>query len=120
MTAWGVCEDLAEVQNPETILMRTYYVYILASAGKTLYVGVTNNLQRRVLEHKQGLHDGFTKRYNAFKLVHVETASNIRAAILCEKRLKWWQREWKIKLIETTNPGWLDLAADWYEDDSKK
>ncbi|MSP83475.1 MAG: GIY-YIG nuclease family protein [Alphaproteobacteria bacterium] len=90
--------------------MRDYYVYILAS-GKhgTLYVGVTNNLIRRVQEHREHLVKGFTKRYGVTKLVHYETTPDVRAAIQREKRLKQWNRAWKIALIEETNPDWRDL-----------
>jgi len=96
--------------------MRTYYVYVMASAGRTLYVGVTSDLQRRVIEHKQGVVDGFTKKYQADRLVYFEQTSDVRSAIQREKRLKWWPRKWKVKLIETTNPEWKDLAEDWYDE----
>jgi putative endonuclease len=87
-----------------------YHVYILASHRHgTLYIGVTNNLVLRVREHKDGLHEGFTRRYHVCLLVHFEVFRDIRDAILREKRLKKWNRAWKIELIEKTNPRWEDL-----------
>jgi putative endonuclease len=89
---------------------RSYWVYILASAiGGTLYIGVTNNLIRRVCEHKMGLADGFTKKYRVHRLVYFEQYNDIEAAIVREKRLKKWNRAWKIQLIEELNPNWDDL-----------
>ncbi len=93
-----------------------YYVYILASERNgTLYVGVTNNIVRRVWEHKEGVAEGFTKKYNVKRLVYVEEHSQIGAAIHREKRLKEWQRKWKLDLIEKDNPNWDDLyeQLDW-------
>ena len=92
---------------------RTYYVYILASARNgTLYTGVTGNLARRIWEHRTGAIDGFTKRYNVNRLVHIETFSDIGAAIAREKAIKRWKRSWKLELIEQANPDWRDLFAD--------
>lgn len=88
----------------------TYYVYILASRKHgTLYVGVTNDLLRRVFEHREHLAEGFTKKHDVTKLVYFEPFENIEAAIVREKRLKVWKRDWKIKLIEESNPEWVDL-----------
>ena len=90
-----------------------YYVYILASQRNgTLYIGVTNDLARRVYEHREGLVAGFTKRYGVKKLVHFETHQNVRAAIQREKTLKHWVRAWKVALIEEDNPEWRDLYED--------
>ncbi len=87
-----------------------YYVYILASKKNgTLYIGVTNNLIRRVYEHKNGLIDGFTKKYNVHILVYYEVVSDIGSAIQREKRMKKWNRQWKIELIEKENVDWQDL-----------
>lgn len=92
-------------------MMKQYYVYILASRHNgTLYIGVTNDLKRRIVEHKSGLVDGFSKKYSVDRLVHFEHYEDIRNAILREKRLKTWKREWKIRLIEETNPEWRDLT----------
>jgi len=89
---------------------RCYWIYILASAiGGTLYIGVTNNLVRRVYEHKMGLADGFTKKYHVHRLVYFEQYSDVAAANLREKRLKRWNRAWKVRLIEELNPNWDDL-----------
>lgn len=90
--------------------MNTFYVYILASKRNgTLYIGVTNNIIRRVFEHKNDLIDGFTKKYGVHRLVYYEQTEDIRSAIQREKRLKKWNRQWKIKLIEKHNPDWKDL-----------
>ncbi|MFA5309984.1 MAG: GIY-YIG nuclease family protein [Dehalococcoidales bacterium] len=87
-----------------------YYVYILASQRNgTLYIGVTNDLIRRVYEHKQGLIKGFTRKYRVHTLVHFEQCENIEAAISREKQLKSWQRKWKLELIEKANPLWEDI-----------
>jgi putative endonuclease len=89
---------------------RSYWVYILASRiGGTLYIGVTNDLIRRVYEHRMGLADGFTKKYGVHRLVYFEQYSDIEAAIVREKRLKKWNRAWKIRCIEERNPNWDDL-----------
>ena len=93
--------------------MNFYYVYILASQKNgTLYIGVTNNLNQRVLIHKLDLDKGFTQKYQVHRLVYVEEYRDVRQAIQREKRLKKWNRSWKIKLIEKENPGWSDLAGD--------
>jgi putative endonuclease len=91
----------------------TYYVYILASRPNgTLYVGATNDLVRRVYEHKQGVVAGFTKRYVVHRLAHFEAFDEIAEAIAREKRLKHWLRKWKLELIENTSPDWRDLYED--------
>jgi len=87
------------------------YVYIMASGKNgTLYIGITSNLQDRVCKHKQGLLGGFTKKYNIKNLVYHEVFGDIKEAIVREKQLKKWKRNWKIKLIEKDNPGWEDLS----------
>jgi putative endonuclease len=89
---------------------RSYYVYILASRiGGTLYTGVTNDLIRRVYEHKSGTAESFTKDYGVIRLVYFECFDEIEQAIRREKRLKKWPRAWKITLIEKENPDWIDL-----------
>ena len=96
------------------IVSMIYYVYILASKRNgTLYIGFTNDLQRRMYEHKEWLLDGFTKEYGVHILVHFEETNEIQAAIQSEKQLKKWNRAWKIGLIEETNPGWNDLSLEW-------
>ena len=87
-----------------------YYVYIMASSSGTLYIGVTNNLGRRVFEHKKGLVEGFSKKYGCHKLVYYEHYSDIRQAIKREKQLKGWLRIKKQNLIKTMNPSWKDLS----------
>jgi putative endonuclease len=90
-----------------------YWVYILANKpGGTLYIGVTNNLVRRVYEHRGGLADGFTKRYDIKMLVYFESLETIAAALQREKNIKHWSREWKIDLIVASNPDWRDLFDD--------
>jgi putative endonuclease len=89
---------------------RSYWVYILASrVGGTLYIGVTNDLIRRIYEHKSKVFAGFTKQYDVGRLVYFEQFSDIENAIRREKRLKKWNRAWKIRLIEESNPNWVDL-----------
>ncbi len=90
--------------------MKTYYVYILASKRiGTLYIGVTNDLLRRVYEHKNNLIEGFTGKYQVHQLIYHETTSEVTAALRREKQRKKWKRAWKIELIEKNNPQWIDL-----------
>lgn len=92
---------------------KTYYVYILASKKNgTLYIGVTNDLERRTFEHKAKITKGFTKKYDVGLLVYFEEYDNPYDAIHREKKLKKWKRKWKMNLIEDTNPRWKDLAQD--------
>ena len=92
----------------------TYYVYILASKPNgTLYIGVTNNLEKRTYEHKNHLVKGFTEKYNVNILVYFEETNDIQEAIKREKQLKKWNRKWKLELIEKVNPHWNDLSKDW-------
>jgi putative endonuclease len=89
---------------------KTYWVYILASTlGGILYIGVTNDLVRRIYEHRMDLADGFTKKYVIHRLVYFEPYNDVELAIKREKRLKKWNRAWKIRLIEAANPNWDDL-----------
>jgi putative endonuclease len=93
--------------------MKQYYVYILASKKNgTLYIGVTNNLPKRVYEHKNNLIEGFTRKYNVHNLVYYESYSDIYAAIAREKAIKKRKRAWKTELIEKSNPLWKDLYCD--------
>lgn len=94
--------------------MSSFSVYILASRTRKLYIGVTSNLHGRVYAHKAGLTPGFTSKYRIDRLVYFETTPNSRAAIEREKQIKGWSRKKKIRLIEETNLGWIDLAANWY------
>ena len=90
--------------------MKSYFVYILASKKNgTLYIGVTNDICRRVYEHKEKLVAGFTEKYNVSKLVYVEEFDNINEALHREKCIKKWNRKWKLRIIEEQNPDWNDL-----------
>ena len=93
-------------------MMKTYYVYILTNYSKTLYTGVTNDLQRRIYQHKNKTIPGFTSKYKINRLVYYETFNDIRQAIAREKQIKGWLREKKIALIESVNPMWKDLSED--------
>ena len=91
-----------------------YYVYMLTNwNNKVMYIGVTNDLVRRLYEHKHRLADGFTSKYNVHKLVHYEVTSDVRAAIQREKELKGWTRAKKNALITADNPAWIDLSRTW-------
>ena len=92
-----------------------YYVYILANkTNSTVYIGVTNDLMRRLWEHRNDRIEGFTKTYHVHKLVYYESFSDVRDAIAREKQLKGWRRARKNELIESVNPAWEDLAGDWF------
>ena len=92
--------------------MKTYYVYILANRSRTLYTGVTSDLEHRVRQHKSGIGSEFTARYHITRLVYYESFTDVRQAIEWEKRIKGWTRAKKIALIVERNPQWRDLAAD--------
>ena len=92
--------------------MNSYYVYILSNKSKSLYIGVTNNLVRRLFEHKNKLIKGFSSKYNLTKLVYYEEFKNIDEAIRREKQLKNWHRQWKVNLIESVNKNWTDLSKE--------
>ena len=93
-------------------MTRTYYVYLLTNVNHTvLYTGVTNDLTRRLAEHRAGVHEGFTKKYNVSKLIHFETYGSIDDAIAREKQIKAGSRAKKLALVSASNPNWEDLAA---------
>jgi putative endonuclease len=94
--------------------MKEYYVYIMTNIARTLYVGVTNNLERRVYEHKEKLIEGFTSRYGLNELIYYASTNDVREAIAREKQIKGWTRAKKVALIEEMNPNWEDLAEGWY------
>lgn len=95
--------------------MRTYFVYIMANAGRRIYVGVTNDLRRRVFQHKTGFYrNSFTDSYLVDRLVYHETHASAREACAREKTMKQWRRSRKVRLVEAHNLGWLDLAVDWF------
>jgi putative endonuclease len=99
--------------------MARYYVYIMTSSTGTLYTGVTNNLSRRVYEHKHKLIEGFTQKYNITRLVYYEETDDVHTALAREKQIKGWLRRKKIALIESLNPTWQDLSQGWYDETSK-
>ena len=92
---------------------RQYYVYILTNSTRTLYVGVTSDLERRMYEHKSKLVPGFASKYNVTWLAYYEQTSDVRTAIAREKQIKGWRRSKKIALIESPNPRWKDLSLEW-------
>lgn len=94
--------------------MSTYYVYLMTNRSRTLYTGMTNDLNRRVYEHKRKTAPGFTSRYNITRLVYFEATPDVRSAIQREKQIKGWLRSKKIALIESMNPTWKDLSDRWY------
>jgi putative endonuclease len=96
--------------------MREYYVYIMTNKARTLYVGVTNNLEQRVAQHKEKLVEGFTSRYGLNELAYYASTNDVREAIAREKQIKGWIRAKKIALIEEMNPDWDDLSATWFSD----
>jgi putative endonuclease len=99
--------------------MKKYYVYIMTNGPRTLYTGVTNDLERRVVEHKLKLTPGFTSKYNITQLAWFQDFDDVNQAIAAEKTIKAWRRSKKVQLIENLNPGWVDLAAEWGADDER-
>ena len=95
-------------------MKKLYYIYILSNVSKMLYIGVTNDLERRVYEHKKKTKEGYTKKYNLHQLIYYEETDDIGRAIEREKELKGWRRQKKVELIETINRGWKDLSEGWY------
>jgi putative endonuclease len=91
----------------------TYHVYIMASASRVLYTGVTNNIERRVSEHQEGRVPSFCAQYKTRELVYAEPFGNIRAAITREKQIKGWLRAKKVALVQSVNPQWKDLSSEW-------
>ena len=96
--------------------MQSYYVYIMANLSRSLYTGVTNDLFRRVYEHKHKLIPGFTEKYNIKLLVYYEEIPDIKSAIAREKQIKGWLRNKKVSLVESINPAWKDLASEWFDE----
>ena len=94
---------------------KTYYVYIMASQRRVLYIGITSHIEIRVRQHKQHAFGGFTAKYNVTNLVYFERYGSVLKAIRREKELKSWRREKKITLIEADNPKWCDLSYGWYQ-----
>jgi putative endonuclease len=96
--------------------MKQYYLYIVASRSRNLYTGVTNDLERRIFEHKNKLVPGFTAKYNIERLVYFEITEDVNTAISREKQIKGWLRRKKVALIEAANPTWNDLSASWFDE----
>ena len=94
---------------------KIYYVYIMVNQSRTLYVGFTNNIERRVQQHKAGLAEGFTGRYNIDTLVYVESFRDAFSGIAREKKIKRWRRDKKLRLIAQDNADWRDLSDGWYD-----
>ncbi len=109
--ARGICCSLVRFPPME---QTQFAVYILASRSRTLYVGVTRDLRRRLWQHREKLVAGFTAKFNIHRLVWYELTPNVAAAIAREKEIKAWRRNKKVALIESRNPTWDDLAAEWY------
>ena len=91
--------------------VRVYYVYILSSPSRVLYIGVTNDITRRLAQHRSGDTPGYASRHGALRLVHLESTNDVRAAIRREKQLKGWRRSKKVALILASNPGWAELSG---------
>ncbi|MGC2472691.1 MAG: GIY-YIG nuclease family protein [Candidatus Sulfotelmatobacter sp.] len=94
---------------------KLYYVYILASQTRVLYIGMTSGIEYRIFQHKTHAFNGFTEKYNVTNLVYFERHQDVMTAIRREKEMKAWRREEKIQLIESTNPKWKDLSYGWYQ-----
>ncbi len=95
--------------------MKTFYVYIMASQTGTLYVGIINNIKRRIYQHKNHEVPGFTDKYNIDRHLYFEILGDSLSAIRREKQIKTWRREKKVQLIDSQNPSWNDFSEDWYE-----
>lgn len=96
------------------LVEKWFYVYIMMNRSKGFYIGVTNNLRKRVFQHKTGTFEGFTSKYKLDRLVYWEIFKDVRSAIALEKQLKRWTRLKKMQLVMTINPTWNDLASDWF------
>jgi putative endonuclease len=109
------------IQFDAAQMAKRFFVYIVTNKPwGTLYIGVTSDLESRIFQHKNGVLEGFTKRYGLDLLLYAEECADAHTAIQREKRLKKWPRTWKINLIRTDNPDWNDLAANWYSEMPKK
>jgi len=93
---------------------KTYYIYVMTNKSGTLYAGVTGNIKARVWQHKNGLVEGFTTKYNITRLIYYECFGDVSSAIAREKEIKGWVRRKKLDLIASVNPQWDDLSGDWY------
>ena len=109
-------EESCRENRESNDLAKQYFVYIMTNHARTLYVGVTSDLERRVYQHKEKLLHGFTERYNIDCLVYFEETEDAKSAIEREKQIKGWKREKKVSLVEKANPHWEDLSEGWYAD----
>jgi putative endonuclease len=103
---------------PNEVTIMQFYVYILSSVRRVIYVGFTNNLERRMYEHKHGIVPGFTRKYKCKSLVYYETTNDANSGIQREKQIKGWKRFKKVELIESMNLNWEDLSGEWFREDS--
>ena len=108
----AVCDEASRAVGIVALLTKHYYVYIMASRSRVIYVGMTNNLRRRVEEHQQKLVEGFTQKYNVTQLMYYEVTNDVHAALAREKEIKGWRRSKKVALIESVNPTWRDLSGE--------
>jgi putative endonuclease len=113
MTAAFFRKPQRQVFGCPNFVKKTYHVYIMSNISKMLYVGVTNNLEHRIFQHRAKLIERFTRKYNLHQLVYLEAFGTIRDAIAREKQIKGWLRARKVELIKSVNPEWKDLAAEW-------
>ena len=110
--------SVLRMQETKKSMMKTYYVYIVTNhKNGTLYIGITNDLKRRIYEHKIGYRKGFTKRYRLKKLVWYEMFNDVNSAIIVEKKMKKWKRQYKINVIENMNSEWKDLYHEIFSVD---
>jgi putative endonuclease len=109
-------QEFATSKSNELYVIRHPAVNICASDSRVLYVGVTSNLLWRMWRHKNGVYEGFSKKYHVNRLVYYESSPNMKAAIAREKQIKAWRRDKKVWLVERENPAWRDLAENWHED----
>jgi putative endonuclease len=115
VAAFEILNLIQDLERPVMAITRVSYVYILANRSRTIYVGVTADLERRVWEHRFTSESHFTTRYNIDQLVWFDESDDIRVAIARETQIKNWRREWKTALVEKDNPSWNDLAGAWYD-----
>ena len=99
--------------NVRNLNQKQFFVYIMASISGVIYVGMTNDLTKRIWQHKNDLIDGFTKKYRCHKLIYFEECGDVMSVIEREKEIKKWRREKKVKLIESVNKNWNDLSTNW-------
>ncbi len=117
--AEGPRDDISEEFEMKNQGEWRFWVYIMASRSRVIYIGMTGNLEKRIWEHKNDLIEGFTQKYRCHRLVHFESFGDVRNAIAREKEIKGWRRSKKVALIEEHNPTWDDLSAEWFASKSR-